>query len=138
MQSDLVRSSHSVGRNVWVFEWCAKYRHRMMNIHPALLPSFPGVDGYGDTFRSGCKVGGCTVHFVDYGEDTGPIIGQKTFDIAPDDTIETIKEKGLKLEYQLYPECIQLFAEDRLRVVFKRYTLEDGTELERKVVEITG
>ena len=111
---------------------------RIMNIHPALLPSFPGVDGYGDTLRSGCKVGGCTVHFVDYGEDTGPIIGQKTFDIDPDDTIDTIKEKGLRLEYQLYAECIQLFAEDRLKVVSKTYTLGDGTELKRKVVEITG
>ena len=88
---------------------------RIMNIHPSLLPCFPGVDGYGDTYRYGCKVGGCTVHFVDYGEDTGPIIGQKAFEITPDDTIDTVREKGLKLEWQLYPECIQLFAEGRLR-----------------------
>ncbi|MGA9261450.1 MAG: phosphoribosylglycinamide formyltransferase, partial [Desulfobacterales bacterium] len=54
---------------------------RIMNIHPALLPAFPGTDGYGDAFRFGCKVAGCTVHFVDYGEDTGPIIGQKAFPI---------------------------------------------------------
>jgi phosphoribosylglycinamide formyltransferase-1 len=112
-------------------------RPRIMNIHPALLPSFPGVDGYGDTYRYGCKVGGCTVHFVDYGEDTGPIIGQKTFEIVPDDTLDTVKEKGLRLEYELYAECIQLFAEDRLKVVSRTYTLEDGTELKRKVVEIT-
>lgn len=111
---------------------------RIMNIHPALLPSFPGVDGYGDTYRYGCKVGGCTIHFVDYGEDTGPIIGQKAFEITPDDTIDTVKEKGLKLEWQLYPECIQLFAENRLHVVSKTYALENGTELKRKVVEITG
>ena len=57
---------------------------RIMNIHPALLPAFPGVDGYGDTFRYGCKVGGCTVHFVDYGEDTGPIIGQAFFEFPLD------------------------------------------------------
>ena len=111
---------------------------RIMNIHPALLPSFPGVDGYGDTYRYGCRVGGCTVHFVSYGEDTGPIIGQKSFEITPDDTLNTIKEKGLRLEYQLYAECIQLFAEDRLRVVSKTYTLENGTEFKRKVVQITG
>ena len=113
-------------------------RPRLMNIHPALLPSFPGVDGYGDTFRYGCKVGGCTVHFVDYGEDTGPIIGQKAFEIAPDDTIEVIKEKGVILEWELYPHCIQLFAEGRLRVVSKTYTLENGTTFARKIVEIRG
>lgn len=89
---------------------------RIMNIHPALLPSFPGVDGYGDTFRHGCKVGGCTVHFIDYGEDTGPIIGQRSFDILPDDTLETVKKKGLELEWQLYPECIRLYAENRLAI----------------------
>lgn len=89
---------------------------RIMNIHPALLPAFPGIDGYGDTFRYGCKVGGCTVHFVDYGEDTGPIIGQKAFEIAPKDTIDDVRRKGLSLEWQLYPECIRLWAEGRLRV----------------------
>jgi phosphoribosylglycinamide formyltransferase-1 len=85
-------------------------RKRIMNIHPALLPAFPGTDGYGDTFRYGCRVGGCTVHFIDYGEDTGPILGQRAFDIDENDTLETIKKKGLALEWELYPECIQKFA----------------------------
>jgi len=89
---------------------------RVMNIHPALLPSFPGTDGYGDTFRYGCKVGGCTVHFVDYGEDTGPIIGQRAFAVEPDDTLDSIRKKGLEQEWLLYPACIQLFAEKRLRI----------------------
>ncbi len=84
---------------------------KIMNIHPALLPSFPGTDGYGDTFRYGCKIGGCTVHFIDYGEDTGPIIGQKAFSIDDTDTLDDIKRKGLELEWQLFPECIQKFAE---------------------------
>lgn len=112
-------------------------RPRIMNIHPALLPAFPGNDGYGDTYRYGCKVAGCTVHFVDYGEDTGPIVGQKALEIAPGDTIDTIRQKGLRLEWQLYPECIQLYAEGRLKVVSKRYTLPGGREEERKVVVIT-
>lgn len=86
-------------------------QHKIMNIHPALLPSFPGTDGYGDTFRYGCKVGGCTVHFVDYGEDTGPIIGQRAFEIAEGDTLEDVKRKGLEQEWALYPACIQKFAE---------------------------
>ncbi len=86
---------------------------KIMNIHPALLPAFPGTDGYGDTFKYGCKVGGCTVHFIDYGEDTGPIIGQKAFNIEEADTLDDIKKKGLELEWQLFPECIQKFAESR-------------------------
>ena len=86
-------------------------KYRIMNIHPALLPSFPGTDGYGDTFRYGCKVGGCTVHYIDYGEDTGPIIGQKAFEIEDKDTLDDIKAKGLKKEWELYPQCIQKFAD---------------------------
>jgi len=109
---------------------------RIMNIHPALLPAFPGVDGYGDTFRYGAKVGGCTVHFIDYGEDSGPIIGQKTFPIEPEDTIETIKEKGLKLEWELYPACIQLFAQGRLEPKKMYHRLESGRTYERTIVKI--
>ncbi|MDL1964041.1 MAG: phosphoribosylglycinamide formyltransferase [Deltaproteobacteria bacterium] len=109
---------------------------RIMNIHPALLPSFPGVDGYGDTFRYGCKIGGCTIHFIDYGEDSGPIIGQRAFRITGDDTLERIKEKGLKLEWELYPECIELFARGRLKIVRMSYELENGKKIEKNVVKI--
>jgi phosphoribosylglycinamide formyltransferase 1 len=109
---------------------------RIMNIHPALLPSFPGVDGYGDTYRYGCKVGGCTVHFIDYGEDSGPIIGQKAFPIQEGDDLDTVKKKGLELEWQLYPECIQLFVHGRLHVVTMTHTLDNGRIYQRKVVRI--
>jgi phosphoribosylglycinamide formyltransferase-1 len=111
-------------------------RPRIMNIHPALLPAFPGTDGYGDTFRYGCKVGGCTVHFIDYGEDSGPIIGQRAFPINSGDDLETIRRNGLEQEWQLYPECIQLFAENRLRVVEKTHTLDNGMRYRRSVVEV--
>jgi phosphoribosylglycinamide formyltransferase-1 len=111
-------------------------RPRIMNIHPALLPAFPGVDGYGDTFRYGCKVGGCTVHFIDYGEDSGPIIGQKAFPILDEYDLDDVKKKGLELEWQLYPECIQLFAEGRLTVVHMTHTLDNGALYQRKVVRI--
>ncbi len=114
-----------------------KNRPRIMNIHPALLPSFPGVDGYGDTFRYGSKVGGCTVHFIDYGEDSGPIIGQRAFRIKEDDTLDTIKRKGLELEWELYPECIQLFAKDRIRVVKRSHMFKNGRTAQRKVIDIT-
>ncbi len=109
---------------------------RVMNIHPALLPAFPGVDGYGDTFRYGCKVGGCTVHFVDYGEDSGPIIAQKAFEIRPDDTLAMIRRRGLALEWALYPRCIQLFAANRLRIEKATHTLPGKRPYTRTIVRI--
>ncbi|HUT96408.1 MAG TPA: phosphoribosylglycinamide formyltransferase [Candidatus Paceibacterota bacterium] len=93
-----------------------KYKYRLINIHPALLPAFPGTDGYGDTFNYGCKVGGCTVHFVDEGVDTGPIIIQKTNEIKEDDTLESFKQRGLKIEHQALPEAVKLFCEDKLKI----------------------
>ena len=109
---------------------------RIMNIHPALLPSFPGTDGYGDTYRFGCKVGGCTVHFVDYGEDSGPIVGQRAFAITPEDSLSSVREKGLKLEWELYTECIELYARDRLIIEKTAYELRDGRCFEKTVVRI--
>jgi phosphoribosylglycinamide formyltransferase-1 len=111
-------------------------RPRIMNIHPALLPAFPGTDGYGDTFRYGCKVAGCTVHFVDYGEDSGPIIGQRAFSIGEEDTIETVRRRGLEQEWQLYPECIRLFAEGRLKTERCVHDLPGGRMVERTVVRV--
>ena len=108
----------------------------IMNIHPALLPAFPGVDGYGDTYRYGCKVGGCTVHFVDYGEDTGPIIGQASFNIAETDDLDTIRKKGLTEEWRLYPKCIQYAAEGRLKTELMTHGLKNGKTVQRKVVRI--
>ena len=109
---------------------------RIMNIHPAILPSFPGVDGYGDTFRYGCKVGGCTVHFIDYGEDSGPIIGQRAFPILETDTLDDVKHKGLEQEWQLYPECIQAFALGLLKTMNMTHRLGNGRVVQRTVVKI--
>jgi len=89
---------------------------RIMNMHATLCPAFPGIDGYGQTLRHGCKIAGCTVHFVDYGVDSGPIIGQYAFKIDQDDTFDSVKKKGIKLECSVYPKCIGLFAERRLRL----------------------
>ena len=110
-------------------------RPNIMNIHPALLPAFPGIDGYGDTFRYGCKVGGCTVHFIDYGEDSGPIIGQRAFAIDGADDLASVRRKGLELEWQLYPECIQMYAQGRLHVATTTHMV-GGKVLQRKVVKI--
>ncbi len=109
---------------------------RIMNIHPALLPAFPGIDGYGDTYRYGCKIAGCTVHFVDYGEDSGPIIAQRSFPISENDSLESVRKKGLELEWELYPECIQLYARGRLKTITRRFTGRDGKTVRRTVVRI--
>lgn len=98
----------------------SQYKNRIINIHPALLPSFPGTDGYGDTFKYGCKVGGCTIHFVDDGVDTGPIIIQKTNEIREDDTLESFKERGLEIEHRVFPEAVKLFCEDKLKIEGRR------------------
>jgi phosphoribosylglycinamide formyltransferase-1 len=89
---------------------------RIMNIHPSLLPAFPGADGYGDCVRFGCKIAGCTVHFVDHGLDTGPIIAQEAFAIEETDTIQSVREKGLRIEWKLYPRCINWYAKGKIQL----------------------
>ncbi|SPF42883.1 Phosphoribosylglycinamide formyltransferase [Syntrophobacter sp. SbD1] len=84
---------------------------KILNIHPALLPSFPGQHGYEETLQYGCKWGGITVHFVDEGEDTGPIIAQTVYPIRPGDDIGKIRERGLLLEYELYSQVINWLAQ---------------------------
>ncbi|MBW1616735.1 MAG: phosphoribosylglycinamide formyltransferase [Deltaproteobacteria bacterium] len=109
---------------------------KIMNIHPALLPAFPGTDGYKDAFEYGAKIGGCTVHFVDYGEDTGAIIAQKSFPILDGDTLETIKQKGLKAEWELYTKAIKLFEEGRLTLITKNAAGRGGFKIKREIVKI--
>mgnify|MGYP001317795459 CR=1 FL=1 len=92
------------------------YEGRIINIHPALLPSFPGVDGIGDAFRYGVKVTGVTVHYVDDGMDTGPIIAQEPVRIEPVDTLETLAAKIHAVEHKLYPEVIRQISEGRVRL----------------------
>jgi phosphoribosylglycinamide formyltransferase-1 len=83
---------------------------KILNIHPALLPSFPGQHGYEDTFAYGCKWGGVTVHFVDEGEDTGPVVAQAVYPIWPDDDIQTVRSRGLSIEYEVYSQVIDWLA----------------------------
>lgn len=89
---------------------------RVMNIHPALLPAFPGLHAQKQALDYGVKVSGCTVHFVDEGMDTGPIIIQAAVTAYHDDTEETLSERILKLEHKIYPEAIRLFSEGRIEV----------------------
>ncbi|MBI3989552.1 MAG: phosphoribosylglycinamide formyltransferase [candidate division NC10 bacterium] len=93
-----------------------EYRNRILNIHPALLPSFPGLHAQRKALNHGVKFSGCTVHFVDEGTDTGPIIIQAVVPVFDDDTEDTLSERILRYEHQIYPKAIQLFAEGRLEV----------------------
>lgn len=90
-------------------------RWRVLNIHPALLPAFPGMHGYEDTLAYGCRWGGVTVHFVDEGEDSGPIIAQAVYPIWPGDTLDSIRKRGLQLEYAVYAQCINWLAQECVR-----------------------
>lgn len=92
------------------------FPNRVMNIHPALLPSFPGLHGQKQAVDYGVKVSGCTVHFVDEGMDTGPVIIQAAVPLRDDDTEDTLSERILKCEHRIFPAAIRLFAEGRLEV----------------------
>ena len=96
------------------------YQNKIINIHPALLPSFPGLHAQKQVVEYGAKVSGCTVHFVDEGVDSGPIILQKAVEVSDDDTEESLAEKILKEEHQIYPRAIQLFSESRLMIKGRR------------------
>jgi phosphoribosylglycinamide formyltransferase 1 len=92
------------------------FPNSIMNIHPALLPSFPGLHGQQQAVDYGVGISGCTVHFVDAGMDTGPIIIQAAVPVAPADTEESLSQRILKLEHMIYPKAIRLYAEGRLKV----------------------
>lgn len=96
-------------------EFVGKYKGRILNIHPALLPSFKGMEAIKEAFDYGVKVTGVTVHFVDEETDHGPIILQKGVLIEEDDTLESLESKVHKLEHRLYPQAIRLFVEGKLK-----------------------
>ncbi len=89
---------------------------RILNIHPALLPSFPGLDAQAQALRHGVKVSGCTVHFVDSGTDTGAIIAQQAVAVRPGDDVETLSRRILRQEHLLYPRVISMFFAGRLQI----------------------
>lgn len=96
-------------------EFVRHYKMRILNIHPALLPSFPGLHAQKQAVDYGVKVSGCTVHFVDDGVDSGPVILQKTVHVMDGDTEETLAARILEKEHEAYPEAVKLFAQGRLK-----------------------
>jgi len=102
------------------------FPNRVMNIHPALLPAFPGLHVQKAALEHGVKFSGCTVHFVDEGMDSGPIIIQAVVPILDNDTEDSLSARILKQEHKIYSRAIQLFAEDRLRVEGRRVLVDKG------------
>lgn len=100
------------------------YSNRIMNIHPALLPSFPGLHVQQKAVEHGVRFSGCTVHFVNEECDEGPIIIQAVVPVFSDDTAEMLAARILEQEHRIYPRAIQLYAEGRLRVVGRRVVIE--------------
>ena len=98
----------------------SRYKGRILNIHPALLPAFKGTEGIKDAFAYGVKITGVSVHFVDEAMDHGPIILQETVKIEEDDTRESLEKKIHKLEHRVYPEAVKLFVEGRLQIEGRR------------------
>ncbi len=106
------------------------FPNRIINIHPALLPAFPGLHSQKQAVDYGVRVSGCTVHFVDEGMDTGPIIIQAAVVVSPDDTEDTLSERILRLEHKIFPYAIRLYSEGRLyadgrTIKIKGYELKD-------------
>lgn len=104
----------------------AQFQQRIMNIHPSLLPAFPGLEAQKQALEYGVKVSGCTVHLVDEGMDTGPIILQASCPVEDEDTVESLSERILQYEHQIYPQAVKLFLEDKLDVVGRRVFVKKG------------
>lgn len=98
-------------------EFCQHYQNRMLNIHPSLLPAFKGLHTHQAAIDAGCKLAGCTVHFVTAELDHGPIVAQGAVPVLPTDTAETLAQRILSVEHQLYPKAVADFVTGRLSIV---------------------
>jgi phosphoribosylglycinamide formyltransferase-1 len=99
---------------------------RALNVHPSLLPAFPGLHPHRQALEHGVKLSGATVHFVEDGVDSGPIVLQAAVPVLPDDTEATLEARILKEEHRLYPEAVRLFAEGRLEIVGRHVRIKEG------------
>jgi phosphoribosylglycinamide formyltransferase-1 len=105
-------------------EFVKHFDHKIMNIHPALLPAFPGLHVQKKALEYGVKFSGCTVHFVDAGCDTGPIIIQAVVPVQDNDSEETLSARILEQEHKIYPEAIRLYVEGRLKIEGRRVRIK--------------
>ena len=109
-------------------EFVQRWYGRMLNIHPSLLPSFPGLDPHGQALQAGVKISGATVHFVIPETDAGPIIMQGAVPVADDDTAETLSQRILGIEHRIYPEALRLLASGKLRLEGDICKFADGAD----------
>src|SRR4051812_39260556 len=109
-------------------EFVQRWYGRMLNIHPSLLPSFPGLDPHGQALKAGVKISGATVHFVIPETDAGPIIMQGAVTVADDDTAETLSQRILGIEHRIYPEALRLLAGGKLRLEGDICKVAESTE----------
>jgi phosphoribosylglycinamide formyltransferase-1 len=107
-------------------EFLRAFAGRIVNIHPSLLPAFPGLEAWKQALAHGVKVTGCTVHFVDAGVDSGPIIGQQTVPVLDDDTPETLHQRIHAAEHELYPKCVAALARGEITVQGRRVIWKDS------------
>lgn len=105
-------------------EFLSDWAHKVINIHPALLPSFTGLDAQRQAIRYGVKFSGCTVHFVDEGTDTGPIILQKVVPVLDDDTADSLADRILIEEHKALPEAIKLWSEGKLQITGRKVSIK--------------
>lgn len=104
----------------------SEFRDRILNVHPALLPAFPGLDAQKQALEHGVKITGCTVHLVDEACDHGPIVCQAAVPVLEDDSLETLSARILEQEHRIYAEAVRLFFEGRLRVEGRRVRISPG------------
>ena len=142
---DAILKNHSVGlvvgagyMRVLSSSFVKKWYGKLINIHPALLPSFKGTNGQGDALEYGVKISGCTTHFMDEKTDHGPIILQAAVKVLPGDNRDVLAARILEVEHQILPRTIQLFAENRLKIVNRKVKILPGDSWTEKYELVKG
>ncbi|WP_417454146.1 phosphoribosylglycinamide formyltransferase [Kiloniella sp.] len=115
-------------------EFVEHWHNRMINIHPALLPLFPGLDTHQRALDEGCKLHGCTVHFVRHEMDSGPIVGQAAVPVLPADTESTLAARVLTAEHRLYPECLKLIAQKNITILGNKLTFKQTSQTTEEMI----
>lgn len=120
-------------------DFVRQFPNRIMNIHPSLLPSFPGAHAHRDVLAYGAKISGCTVHFVDEGTDSGPIILQAAVEVREDDTEETLAARVLEQEHKIYPRAIKLFIDGQLKIDGRKVRIGGGKmKIKRALISVSN
>ena len=120
-------------------DFVRRYEGRLMNIHPSLLPAFPGAHAHRDVLAYGAKISGCTVHFVDEGTDSGPIILQAAVEVREDDTEETLAARVLEQEHKIYPRAIKLFIDGQLKIEGRKVRIGGGKmKIKRALISVSN